>query len=551
MLQGLLRWFAHVDRQWPNVTGYNAIVRAVINNRALLTFLSVIGILAFATDIFNFSLNIDSENHAYDFGAKGGWVAQGRWGMYLLNRLLLPDAVMPVIPIVIAVVGAVIGAAFFVHTLSPMRGIRDYIAAPIAIACPIIYFAFYFTTLGYGVGIAFAVTGLGVYWLSQAKWYTALAASLCFCFGMAIYQAVLPLVAVVFGLYVVSFILEKEKFPLMQVLKHGAVFIGSLALAYALYAVLNKAFLNYMEIAYDASYMSGFLTYQTTWDYFINTVEKTWPIALNYYTGGKDYYLYDLLSLKVLFYFTLTVTLLRIIGARSSIWVRLVAILLLAAVMVAPMLMHLLNNGYMPPRTVMGVPQVLAGLVFFAMGSRSKIIQSITAILAVACLYNFCVANNRFAFSNMMVWKADRELSVKIQEQIAKVLPKIAPVSDPWAVYPIEIVGWIEYPETPIFTQREVVGASFYKWAAGDVERIERLFKTMGVYRFRAATHQERLSVIEKAKTMPSWPYEGSVDVINGVIVIKFREYNPNQLMVICQPPLDQDPVCIKNKPLQ
>ncbi|MEZ5539201.1 MAG: hypothetical protein R3E63_04430 [Pseudomonadales bacterium] len=62
--------------------------------------------------------------------------------------------------------------------------------------------------------------------------------------------------------------------------------------------------------------------------------------------------------------------------------------------------------------------------------------------------------------------------STKIQQQIAKVLPKIAPVNDPNASYPMELVGWIEYPETPIFTQREVVGASFYKgcwrcWAHG------------------------------------------------------------------------------------
>ena len=71
----------------------------------------------------------------------------------------------------------------------------------------------------------------------------------------------------------------------------------------------------------------------------------------------------------------------------------------------------------------------------------------------------------------------------------------------------------------------------------------------MGVMRYRAATRAERLTVIEQAKTMPSWPYAGSVDVINGIIVIKFREYNPNQLMVICQPPNDVDPVCIKNMP--
>ena len=163
--------------------------------------------------------------------------------------------------------------------------------------------------------------------------------------------------------------------------------------------------------------------------------------------------MYDLLSLKLLFLFTATVIFLRIVFAQVGWLLRVAALLLL--VIAAPMAMHLLNNGYMPPRTVMGVPQVLAGLVFFAMSSRSKIVQSITALLAFACLYNFSVANNRFAFSNYMVWQADRELSGKLQDKINEVLPKVAPVNDPFGVYPMEIVGWIEL-DFPDFTRHLV-----------------------------------------------------------------------------------------------
>lgn len=545
-MQDFLRKLKQVDQNWSRITGFDQLIHAVVNNRNLLIYLFAIGLLAYGADIFNFSLNIDSENHAYEFGAKGGWVAQGRWGMYFLNVLLLPDSVMPFIPILMAVTGSVIGAVFFIRVLSPVRSVADFIAAPIAIACPVIYFAFYFTTLGYGVGIAFAATGLGMYWASRGHWLSATAAALCFCFGIAVYQAVLPMIAAMFGLYLISCVINYPYMTFGKMLKHSGFFLFSIILGYVLYAIINKLALYYLEVAYDASYMSNFLHYELTPVYFLQAIEKTWPIAVHYYTGGKDYYLYDLLSLKLLFFFTLTAVFLRIFFAQVGRWEKLTAIFLLPLVILAPMAMHLANNGYMPPRTVMGVPQVLAGLVFFAMGSRSKIVQSITAVLAICCLYNFSVANNRFAFSNYMVWQADRELSVKIQDRIGMVLPKLAPVSNPFEVYPIEIVGWIEYPETPVFIQREVIGASFYKWAAGDVERTERLFRTMGVARYRAATREERLSVIEQANTMPAWPYEGSVDVINGIIVIKFREYNPNQLAVICQPPNDTSPVCIK-----
>ncbi len=545
-------WVNHLrnlDQNWSRYTGLECVVRAILNNKFLLLYLFSVGFLAYASDIFTFSMRIDSENHAFYWGAQGSWVSQGRWGMYLLNLLLLPDSIMPVIPTLIAVVGAVVGAAFFMHALSPIRSLADFIAAPLAIACPVIYFAFYFTTLGYGVGVAFAVTGLGVYLLSLGQWSAAALAALCFCFGIGVYQAVLPLIAAMFGLYIVSFVINRSDFSFADLIKHIALFLFSLIAGYALYAIISKLFLHFMGIAFDSGYMSGFVNYQMTASYFLQAIEKTYPVAVHYYTGGKDYYLYDLLSLKLLCYFTLTVTVLRIVFAASSWLVRVLTLLLLGAVLVAPMAMHLINNGYMPPRTVLGVPQVLAGLVFFAMGCRSNIVRSITAILAIACLYNFCVANNRYALSNAMVWQADRELSVRIQQQIARVLPKISPTNDPWQDFPVELVGWKEYPETAIFSQREVIGASFYKWAAGDVERVTRLFRTMGVDRFRPATREERLSVIEKAKAMPSWPYEGSVDVINGIIVVKLREYNPNQLMAICQPPYDTTDVCKKNYP--
>ena len=467
--------------------------------------------------------------------------------MYFLNSMLLPDAIMPVIPMLIAIVGSVIGALFFVQTLSPIRGIADYLAAPIAIACPVIYFAFYFTTLGYGVGIAFAVTGYGMYMLTRWKWSGAIIAAFCFCFGMGIYQAVLPLIAVIFCLYLVASVIEEDHLTAPVFIKRNIIFVLVMGLAYALYEAIKYISLRYMEIAFDSGYMSGFVSYKPTWEYFSATLEKTFPIAVNYYTGGKSYYLYDLVVLKILFPLTFCASIVAIVRSNNSWLVRVLAVLALLFAIAAPMLMHILNSGYMPPRTVFGVPQVLAGMVYFTMLNRSKMLQSITAILAIACIYKFCVINNRYAFSNAMVWQADRDLSLQLQQKIADVLPKIAPSKDHHAGYPIELVGWVEYAETPIFVQREVIGASFYKWAAGDVERVERLFRTMAVTNYRAATQAERLSVVEKAKLMPDWPYEGSVDVINGVIVIKFREYNPNQFLSMCRPPCGFAPTTKKS----
>ena len=547
MSQDILQKIKSFDADLARVTGFEKATNFISANKALLVYLLIIGLLSYGGDVFNFSLNIDSENHAFDYGAKAGWVSQGRWGMYFLNLILLPDAIMPVIPMLIAVAGSAIGALFFVHILSSSRGAADYFAAPIAIACPVIYFAFYFTTLGYGVGIAFAVAGYGMYMLTRWTWCGAIVAAACFCFGMAVYQAVLPLIAILFCLYLESSVIEADKLLFVVFIKRCGIFLLTMCLAYVLYEVIKRVSLRYMGIAFDSGYMSGFMSYKPTWEYLTLTLKKTFPIAIDYYTGGKLYYLYDLISLKILFYLTFLASIIRIFCSNNSWLVRILAVCFLLFAIVSPMLMHILNSGYMPPRTVLGVPQVLAGLVFFTMCSRSNILRVVTATLVIACVYNFCVINNRYAFSNAMIWQADRDLSLAIQQRIAEVLPKIAPEKDHLAVYPMEIVGWVEYAETPIFVQREVIGASFYKWAAGDVERVERLFRTMGVLSYRAATQAERISVVEQAKNMPDWPYNGSVDVINGIVVIKFREYNPNQFISMCRPPFDTDPVCVNN----
>lgn len=548
MSQGMLKKLQQFDRDLPRITGFDCMVAFLNTNKMLLAYLFIAGVIAYAADIFNFSLNIDSENHAYGFGAKGGWVAQGRWGMYLLNVLLLPDAIMPVIPMLIAITGSSIGALFFLHTLSSSRGMPDYLAGPIAIACPIIYFAFYFTTLGYGVGIAFALTGIGMYMLTRWTWQGAVIAVFCFCFGIGIYQAVLPLIATLFCLYLVASVIEQQ-ITLTLLIKRVGIFFVVLIVAYVAYELVKRWSLHYMGIAFDTGYISSFMSYQLNQEYFLNAFKKTVLVAIDYYAGGKNYYLYDLLSLKILFMFVFYVSLVRISFSQNSFLVRVVAVLALLSAIVAPMTMHMLNNGYMPPRTVLGVPQVLAAMVFFTVSSRSKFLQTLAAILAVSCFYNFSVINNRYALSNAMVWQADRELSLLIMQRINEVLHKIPPKNDIFAQYPLELVGWSEYLESPIIVHREVIGASFYTWGAGDVERTERLFRTMGVFDYRAATQQERLSVVQTAEKMPVWPYEGSVDVVNGVIVVKFREYNPNQFISMCRPPLDVEPVCVKNMP--
>ncbi len=527
--------------------GLDGVTRFLQENARLLFYVLAVSGLAYATELFEFSLHIDSENHAYYPGPQGAWVSQGRWGMYLVNALLLPDPVMPFMPMLIALLGSSIGAVYFLHALSDRRGVPDYLAAPVVVICPLVYFAFYFTTLGYGAGIAFLLAGAGIYALTRWNMKGYLTAVLCFCFGIGIYQAVLPLLATMFCLQLVAATLEDSSFTAGVFMRRCAMFLAVLVAGYGLYALVNRLTLDYMDVQFDSGYILGFVAaFQWGPEYLLSAFQKTLLAAANYYTGGKSAYIDELPALNALFFLTLAATLIRVVSTEKSFGLKVLALLALLAAVVAPMLMHMLNNGHMPPRTVFGVSHVMAALIFFACGVRNRPVQLLVFVLAVSCMFRFAVINNRYAFANSMVWQADRELSLAILQRVHAVLHKLPPKPDPYVQYPMEIVGWHEYQPSQIFINREVIGASFYTWGAGDVNRIERLFRTMGEFEYRAATEAERLTLVEHAMTMPSWPQADSVDVINGIIVIKLREYNPNQIMMMCLPAMEQHPVCQK-----
>lgn len=534
--QPILQFDQWLARQWLALALFTR-ARA-----AFITFLVAVGLLSFTFELFNFSLTIDSENHAYAFGAKGGWVAQGRWGMYFLNYWLLPDAVMPFTPNLVAILGCLVGVFFFVHTLTNERGLADYLAAPLAVACPTLYFAFSFTTLGYGVGVAFAVVNLGLYALTRWRWTGVAWAVPLFAFGIGVYQAVLPLVLVLFGLYLLAQVTGREPLPFATLCRRVLVFGGVFVLSYALYEGIKRWSLWYVDVPYDAGYMTGFVKFQPSWDYLQQSVYKAAAAAVYYYTGHESFYIYNLTIVAVLFATTLLLAVGRLLLAPQTVLVRLAGLVILGAVLAAPFVMHVMNAGFMPTRTALAIPYVFAGLAFLAAGSRLFAVRVLVAVLVLACFYKFTVVNNRYSFSNHMVWQADRELTVMILDRLGPLWGQL-PDKSIHSQYPLELVGTQHYFETPVFVERNSVGSSFYKWAAGDVDRVVKLLWTMGVFDYRSATREERLSVAEQANKMPIWPREGSVAVINGVFVIKLGDYNPGQLGTMCVP-RDITPFC-------
>ena len=83
------------------------------------------------------------------------------------------------------------------------------------------------------------------------------------------------------------------------------------------------------------------------------------------------------------------------------------------------------------------------------------------------------------------------------------------------------LVGMLQPGESPLYVQRELIGSSFYNTNGGNIGRVVSLWRSMRHFDFREATIDEALAAAGRAAAMPVWPADGSVDVVNGVIVVK------------------------------
>jgi len=508
-----------------------SVQRFAVAHKGLIAYLVIVAALAFGYDLASFSLKTDAELHAYDAGAKIAWIQQGRWAMYYLNAGLLPDAVMPFVPTLIGVLGLACGVLFFLLSLSEQRTVADYLAAPIVLACPLLAFSFYFTTLSYGLGVALAAVGAGHYALTRWRWSYAAWASACFAIAIGIYQSTLLLTPVLFGFYLVAQIVSVPKLSGGLLLRRLGAFCAVTLAACGLYELINVATLHAYDAPYAHAYLQSYLGWTGEPSYWEATIRRTFKAAKAYYTGSSDYYLYELRIVAVLFWMSLVLTIVRLVVAHQSTGVKAIGVLALAGGLSAPLVLHLANGGYMPPRTVVGAPFVLAGLVFCTTIRGNRTVNFLLGTLVLACFFKFAVANNRYALANELTWKADQDLSLMILQRIHSQWRQLPERGPPYSVV---LVGMLEARESPLYVYRDHIGSSFYRSNGGNAGRVVSLWRSMRHFDFRDASNQEAIGVASKSALMPAWPAEGSVDVIDGVIVVKIGDFTVSQILELC-----------------
>lgn len=522
------------------------------SNRNWLGYLLVIALLAFPYELINFSFSVDEEYHSaieVDGPDFIGWINQGRWGMHLVSYLFPPHPIVPFTPLLVALVFSALAFSVVTRTLSRTRTRGDYFSAPLFIACPTLYYIYHFNTISYGIGIASFCAAAAVYIHVRWQGKLRLAGIPLLAFAIGIYQSVVPWVAVLFCFYALGLILQEEKCNTRKILTSTVQFILFLAGSVILFFLVGKIF--YVLYGIESSgYIGGYFKLQWSWAYWELMLRRIDIAMKQFYSGDAKIYAFSITVLPLLVASCLGIILFLILRRARGLSLKVIGIALLLCIMVVPFSFHLINSGIMPTRSMLAIPLVFSGLVFFSWLMPARGIRIALGILAIAVSFSFMTSNNRLAFANAMAWQADRELTVRLLGRLDEIFDQL-PEKDQENSRRIELVGSYNIPDSSLWIHQETIGASFYNWDGGNPSRAASFMRTMGHFDFRPARISERRAIMERAYWLPSWPRQGSVAVIDGIIVIKLADYTNQQRSRLCGPGRTINPICrIIHQPL-
>ncbi len=484
-----------------------------------------VSLLCYGIDVFNLAISLDEEAQTVGVGPVVQWIHQDRWGMYLLNKFLLPMPTVPYISLMIGLISVSLSATIAVESWGGRGKFDSCLAACFMVATPIFVFLLHFNTTQYGAFLGMLAGFAGVRMFIAGGWRLRTAGWVLAVFAISVYQAVGLAMVCMYLVYAVNRQLREpsREFSLRAVVGRPigfAVWFGLAAVGHKLSAAFARSMVpeHHGYDLVDSVYTGTFLQWYS--------IERI-ALYIQAYLAGEKWYLgqfsYLVLVTGLFIVFT------RFVYRERLSWGLPFGLLLLVALVLTPFAL-VIGTGmvHWPTRTLLGFPVVLAGLVFTGLGTRSAIARLIFGGLAVTCLTWFVVTNNRLMFADHQQWRIDQQILFDIQQRLELAgLPTDRPMR-------LVVVGQRKWKRPPSGFQEETIGASFFGFNRSPqnaTTRVARLLQISGIGNIYGVANPEQYRAgLDLADNMPSWPAPGSVVIGEGVAVVKLGPATPDQL---------------------
>lgn len=451
---------------------------------------------------------------------------QGRFLSYLFLQLTAPITPIHNTDFLIAMLSFALSIVVIVRTWKEKIGPEHYVAIAVAAAFPTTLHMFTFTTVNMVVGLALLLSALSVVSFVRGRiiWFC------CFTIlALSMYQGVLLNIVVAYAFFL-AVKLTDESTSINMLLKQAAVFVGLLVISAALYSATTWAVLTVADLRLRS--IPVIVRIDLLFTSFSTIVPRTFQFLVAMTTGTADLYLARgrvIGAVQVLFVLLAVANCFRLCATTPK---RLLCVALVLGGAALPFLSIAVTGGTSWYRMLLAAPIAMGGLAFVAAMGQRRWLQTAVVAASVVGVFSYVHVSKQLILGASLGWEADRDLSQRIVERMSTVAPDLFARKEK---IPFDMVGSRDH-ETPWIqsVSGSTLGRSIYRYGETPVGVVAAL-SIMGHANFRAATVAERLMIADRVKRMPTWPAQGSVDVIDGVAVVKFMpRYSKLQLSRYC-----------------
>jgi hypothetical protein len=475
----------------------------------LYFFTVLLSIISYGFALSNYTLSVDNEIPILaDFG-----LDLGRWGQNLIRFHLFKGH--------LEYFTMLVGLFFFSVTavrlakLFNFKDISAYLFCGLFITFPQISYqvVFYMMSDIAGLGMLLAVLSVEIfikYINNPSKIKTIsyfLLASLLIMFLTSLYQILIIVPATI---YVIHFFQNtfKEDFDLKKELKNTLFFVGLILFSAVLYSLSVKIICPPIK---DDGYLQSFTSGST--NNMFSMFFEIWKenVKGNFYFGEKLFVLVIILSLFLAVQF--------IIIKKYFLF----RFLVLFFLILSPFLVSFfITNGYHPPRIYVTSSIVFAFIIVFTINNFKITIPSnvsnLLVILIIIC--NIYFITSLFYACNK-IYLYDKRNAEKMYDLLLKKYPNFETTEK--VVY---FHGFYDFEKHQVFRleRSEIFGGSIFQWGEADNYRVNNFFKLSNIADFNMVNKEQYETIKDSIDSIPVWPNEGSVKMINGVAIIKIGD---------------------------
>lgn len=513
-------------------------IRFLHSKKDLIIVFIIISIAAYGFELFNFNLTIDEELYAIGAMPPINWLREGRWGMYLLQVFLLPNPIVPFVPLGLALIFHILSILLLLDAWEVKSFWIQLLAGSLILAYPGWAYVYVFSSLNYGVGIGLfmAASSLWIYKNIEKSSYKLLA-FLPATFAFALYQAILPAFLLLFIAYFALSIVRKSNVTILNLFH----FFLITTLAGLTYYIAQQGFITINNIQSTGYVENHFITISDIVHLNLNLDAAEEIVIL--YGGSDSVYTFAMFSLPLLIFVLLLATMLKN-AQQLSWWDKTLTLSLSILILVVPVLPALFMQ-VIKLRFLIGIPFSIATLMIIGIENcKGKVLRWLISVLAVLTILQFIISINQLFGATHISLQSDRILAGRIIERIEMVRSQ-SPKPD--EVKYIEVIG--SFQQTPTLInpnpyRYEIVGKSFFEFNGGVSRRIVAFLNTLDYAELSPLPIDRRADFILTSERMPAWPKVGSVQVVNDTVLVKFGSYSEVQITQICN---FEKPVLVEN----